>query len=146
MTPAPVRERTRRKAHPLAAPAAVGLGVLAAWTAVAVVDPNEPGHYPACPLLRLTGLACPLCGGLRAAHDLAHGRVLEAADHNLLFVAALPVLLVLFLRWTAVRARGSTRPLVALTGRWVPTVLAVAVLFGALRNAPGVNLLQWLAP
>lgn len=146
MTPAPSRKRTRHSAHRLAAPAAVGLGVLAAWTAVAVVDPNQPGHYPACPLLSLTGLACPLCGGLRAAHDLAHGRLLEAADHNLLFVAALPVLLVLFVRWTAVRARGGTRPLVPLTGRWVPAVLVVAILFGVLRNVPGADLLQWLAP
>ena len=34
---------------------------------VAVLDPNEPGHYPTCPFLRLTGLGVPGCGSLAAS-------------------------------------------------------------------------------
>ena len=50
----------------LAAPAGVLAAVAAAFAYVGTVDPNEPGHYPVCPLLRFTGLYCPGCGGLRS--------------------------------------------------------------------------------
>jgi hypothetical protein len=43
---------------------------------------------PLCPLRALTGLLCPLCGGLRAAHALVHGRVLEAVALNPFLFAA----------------------------------------------------------
>ena len=47
----------RRLVRPLAALAAVAMPTVF----VAAVDPNTPGHYPVCPLLRLTGLYCPGC-------------------------------------------------------------------------------------
>ena len=66
---------------------------------VGLVDPNQPGHYLTCPLKALTGLDCPFCGGLRATHALTRGDVVAAADHNLLFVVLLPLLVWLFFRW-----------------------------------------------
>src|SRR5687768_7002451 len=59
----------------LLGPAATALGVAGAAAYVSVVDPHQPGHYPACPFLAVTGLFCPGCGGLRCAHALAHGDV-----------------------------------------------------------------------
>jgi hypothetical protein len=46
----------------LRAPLMVAGATLAATTYVGAVDPNEGGHYPACPFLALTGLYCPACG------------------------------------------------------------------------------------
>jgi hypothetical protein len=60
--------------------------VVAAFGYVGAVDPHQPGHYPVCPLFRLTGLYCPGCGGLRSAHAVAHGELLRALGDNALVV------------------------------------------------------------
>jgi Protein of unknown function (DUF2752) len=105
-----------------------------------VVDPNEPGHYPPCPFLSLTGWYCPLCGGLRAGHALLHGQIATAASSDLLVVLA-PVLLAGLL---VDRARRRGRPLpgrVRLALGWAGA--AVVVAFWAWRNRPGS---PWSAP
>ncbi len=86
--PAGARTAARRSPQRrLAAP----LGTLAAATAafayVGAVDPHEPGHYPVCPLLHLTGIYCPACGGLRSAYAVAHGDLVAALGANALAVA-----------------------------------------------------------
>src|SRR5690242_12980240 len=92
-------------------------GATAAATAVvAVVNPNEGGHYPTCPLLALTGIYCPFCGGLRAVHDLAHLDVVGALDRNPVAVIALPVITLVWLLWAQQAFTG--RQLVRL--RWRP--------------------------
>ncbi|MFE1768360.1 DUF2752 domain-containing protein [Streptomyces angustmyceticus] len=90
----------------LAAP----LGVLAAATAafawLGAVDPNQPGHYPVCPLLHLTGLFCPACGGLRSAHAVAHGDLAAALGANAPAVAGYAAGAVFWALWACRAARG----------------------------------------
>ncbi|WP_242440840.1 DUF2752 domain-containing protein [Streptomyces sp. CB02923] len=95
---------------------------------VALHDPEAPGHYPSCPFRTLTGLSCPGCGTLRALHDLTRGDVAAALAHNALFVAALPPVLLSWLR--AVRGR----PPVLTSVRAGAAALAVLLLWGVLRN------------
>ena len=64
-----------------------------------LTNPHEGSLIPPCLLLTATGLDCPLCGGSRAIHDLVRGNVGEAADHNLLVVLLLPLLVVGLLGW-----------------------------------------------
>lgn len=94
----------------------VGLGLVAVLTGV--VDPSQPGTYPPCPFRAVTGLACPGCGSLRALHDLAHGDVRAALDHNAVLVAVLAVAAVLAARslagLPAARPRLWAAPLAAL--------------------------------
>jgi hypothetical protein len=59
---------------------------------VAFVDPAEGGAYPICPSRVLLGIDCPFCGGLRGTHDMLHGHVREALDHNLLLPLYLAVI------------------------------------------------------
>ncbi|MGW5120324.1 DUF2752 domain-containing protein, partial [Streptomyces noursei] len=59
----PDGSRPARPLRRLAAPVGTLAAVTAAFAWVGAVDPNEPGHYPVCPLLHLTGLLCPACGG-----------------------------------------------------------------------------------
>ncbi len=94
------------------------------------VDPSRPGIYPTCPVHALTGLACPGCGSLRAMHDLAHGHVVAALDHNALLVVVLATTAVLAARILAGRPRLHTR---SSTAR-----LAVALLIAwtVARNLP----------
>lgn len=64
-------------------------GATAAATAALILYAFPPGQaplYPPCPLHAITGLQCPGCGGLRAAHHLLHGEVVEAWRLNPLAV------------------------------------------------------------
>ena len=122
--------------------AAVASGVLAATAYVWAVDPNQPGHYPTCPFLAVTGYYCPGCGSLRALHDLAHGDVVGALARNPLMVLAAGGLLVAFVLWTRRRWRDLPRtwaaPASVLYG-----LLALVLAFWVLRNVPGWT---WLSP
>ena len=112
------------------------MAVTAGVTVLFFFDPATAGFYPVCTLHEVTGLQCPGCGGLRAAHQLSHGHLAAAWRLNALLVALLPVALWLGLR-EAVRA---------LTGREWPGIVTrpvfgwllagALVLFGILRNVP----------
>ncbi|MGW2646104.1 DUF2752 domain-containing protein [Streptomyces sp. NPDC001393] len=126
----------------LAVPAGLLTAVAAAFAYVGAVDPNEPGHYPVCPLYRLTGLYCPGCGGLRGAHAFVHGDLLTALRDNVLGVAAYLGFAVLWTVWVVHAVRG--RPM-RLDPR--PAHLwgigALVLLFTAVRNLPSGG---WLHP
>ncbi len=126
------------------APLATGAGVLGAVAVLRARDPHVPGSYGYCPLLTLTGFDCPLCGGLRATHSLAHGEVAAALDANVLYVASVPLLLIGWLWWVAAAA-GIARPYGWTPARMntvlvaLPVVLAV---FAVVRNLPGLEMLR----
>ncbi len=128
-----------------AAPVATALAALGAVGTIATVDPGEPGHYPLCPLLATTGLYCPGCGSLRAVHALAHGDAATAWSRNPLTTLAVPLLIVLWVRWLARSVQGgpaSRLPSAAL----VSTVGAVMVASGSpatCRAAPGWRRDPW---
>ncbi len=90
----------------LRAPLGTLAAVVAAFAYVGAVDPNEPGHYPVCPLLHLTGIYCPACGGLRSAHAVALGDPVTAAGANLLAVAGYAAFALFWAAWTVRAARG----------------------------------------
>ncbi|MFH8343288.1 DUF2752 domain-containing protein [Streptomyces sp. NPDC018045] len=100
------RRRMSGPARRMAAPLGVLAAVVASFAFVALVDPNEPGHYPACPLLARTGIHCPACGGLRSAHAVAHGDLATAAGANLLAVAGYAAFALFWVAWTVRAARG----------------------------------------
>ncbi|MFB6992354.1 DUF2752 domain-containing protein [Streptomyces sp. NPDC056178] len=130
--PAPVpASRIRR----LAAPAGVIAAVIGAFGYVGAVDPNQPGHYPVCPLLRFTGLYCPGCGGLRSAHAVAHGDIAAALGSNALAVVGYGVFAVLWVVWTARAARGRPMSIAAKPVVWWG-IGAVLLIFSVVRNLP----------
>jgi hypothetical protein len=124
-----------RRVPALLPPLGVAALAAAAVAVVAVVDPNEPGHYPTCPVLALTGRLCPGCGSLRAVHAMTHGDLGAAVGLNVLAVLAVLPLLVIWVRWLRRSWTGSPRtdvaPAVVLWG------LAVSVcVFAVVRNLP----------
>ena len=128
----------------LAAPLLLAGAVLGASVVLHLRDPHESGSYGFCPWLVLTGTYCPGCGGLRAVHDLTRGDLVSAASSNLLFVGAVPIVVVLWAAWARDRWRGVTRRVDqrrAMLGAAVFGALALA--FWVVRNLPG---LEWLAP
>ncbi|WP_242585920.1 DUF2752 domain-containing protein [Streptomyces sp. MST-110588] len=124
--------RIRRLAGPLTALVA---GV-AAFACVGAVDPAEPGHYPVCPLLHLTGLYCPACGGLRSAHAVAHGDPAAALGANALAVAGYAAGALLWALWCVRAARGVrwSGPRPRAVHWWALGALTAA--FTVVRNLP----------
>ncbi|MBL0804517.1 DUF2752 domain-containing protein [Streptomyces albidoflavus] len=117
-------------------------GVVAAFAYVGTVDPNEPGHYPACPLLTYAGIWCPGCGGLRSAHAVWHGELATALTANALAVAGYALFAAGWLVWAVSAARG--RPFRLVFGRvhaWAAGVVLLS--FGVARNLPQG---AWLHP
>ncbi len=126
----------------LAVPAGVLAAVVGAFAYVARVDPNEPGHYPACPLLQVTGLYCPGCGGLRSAHAFVHGDLAAALQNNAAAVLGYLAFAVLWTVWVVRAARG--RPLRLELGPvhlW--TLGTLLLVFTVVRNLPFGG---WLHP
>jgi hypothetical protein len=138
----PVPPVVARRFGALRLPGLVLAGAVAATSLVAVVDPNQPGHYPTCPFLAVTGYYCPGCGSLRALHDLARADVAGAVARNPLMVLAAGGLLAAFVVWTRRRWRGLPRtwaaPAAVLYG-----LLTLVLAFWVLRNVPGWT---WLSP
>ncbi|MEU5309792.1 DUF2752 domain-containing protein [Streptomyces sp. NPDC021562] len=126
----------------LAVPAGVLAAVAGAFAYVGTVDPNQPGHYPVCPLYRLTGLYCPGCGGLRSAHAFVHGDVLAALQDNAAAVAAYLAFAVVWTVWVARAVRG--RPArIELRPVQMWGLGALVLVFTVVRNLPFGG---WLHP
>lgn len=118
---------TRRR--PVSEPLAWVVGGAATAGVLLARDPNQVGSYGFCPLRAVTGLDCPLCGGLRGTYALMHGDLATALDHNVL----LPLLLVAAVALgVAARVRGGWTRSPAVW--W--SLGAVAVVFFVLRNLP----------
>jgi hypothetical protein len=111
---------------------AIALGAGIVW----YFDPTQTAIFPACPLYKLTGFACPGCGLTRGLHALLHGDVLTALDFN----ALIPLYLLIFgyffasLISLAVRGRGIIPLERNLYFLWA--IIGVLLLFGVLRNLP----------
>lgn len=143
----PLTRTVSRTSRRLLAPWGLAGVVVAATVALRVRDPHA-GGWGTCPFLALTGLPCPVCGGLRAVNDLTHGDVVGALSSNLLVVAMLPVAAVWWVRWLrrcadAPEGTGPAAVLPAPSPRltWVTFVLVLA--FGVVRWLPAA---AWLAP
>jgi hypothetical protein len=126
----------------LLVPAGVLAAVVGAFAYVGAVDPNQPGHYPVCPLLRFTGVYCPGCGGLRSAHAFVHGDFAAALTDNALAVAGYLLFAVVWTVWLVRSVRG--RPVRLDLGPvhlW--SVGALVLVFTVVRNLPFGG---WLHP
>ncbi|MFE5484763.1 DUF2752 domain-containing protein [Streptomyces sp. NPDC056527] len=130
-TAAPPRPLARR----LVAPLGTLVGVGAAFAYVGSVDPNEPGHYPVCPMLRFTGIYCPGCGGLRSAHAFVHGELGAALGANALAVVGYGIFAVVMVLWLIRAVRGVPMRL-AIAPAWWWGIGAVLALFTLVRNLP----------
>ncbi|MFI6859264.1 DUF2752 domain-containing protein [Streptomyces sp. NPDC050421] len=130
--PAPVPVSRLRR---IATPAAVLAGVVGAFAYVGSVDPNEPGHYPVCPLLRFTGIYCPGCGGLRSAHAFAHGDIVAALGANALAVVGYVAFAALWALWAVRAATGRPLRIDLKPVHWWG-IGAVMLIFSVVRNLP----------
>ncbi|MFD9419439.1 DUF2752 domain-containing protein [Streptomyces goshikiensis] len=132
----PVPPEPVSRARRLALPAFTLASVVGAFAYVGTVDPNEPGHYPVCPLFRLTGVLCPGCGGLRSAHAFAHGDLVTALGANAMAVVGYFAFAAFVSLWLVRAYRGAPAPRVAPTPPYWWAIGAVALVFSVIRNLP----------
>ena len=134
---------SRSRVELLRGPTVVGAAGLSGAMLLHVRDPHDEGTYGLCPFLALTGHPCPGCGGLRAVNDLTHGDVLSALSSNLLAIALVATLAVVWVSWTVRRGRGVDTPMMVFNERFLWPTLVVALVFGVVRNTTWG---AWLAP
>jgi len=98
--------------------------------------PDEYRFYPRCLLYTLTGLQCPGCGGLRAAHHLLHGEFASAFQLNPLLISLLPGVALILLACVLKRTTGRDWLHSIRWPFWLWLLLAVVVAFAIARNLP----------
>jgi len=123
-----------------------GLGGLCFVGLLLVLHQFDPAHssfYPGCTFHQLTGLNCPGCGGLRATHQLLHGRVLTACHHNVLVVLGAPLVAAWAGHWLWRRWRGIPPKLRGPSTAWWWSLLGAMLAFSVLRNLPFPPFTGW---
>ena len=108
-------------------------------------DPRNPGTYPICPFLGLTGFHCPGCGTLRALHQLLHGNIIAALGYNPLTVLSLPFIAYSFADGAIRVFRIATPPRIFIPHQFIWALFVAIVAFWLLRNVP-IEPLTVLAP
>jgi hypothetical protein len=99
-------------------------------------DPARVSFYPGCAFRELTGLNCPGCGSMRAAHQLLHGHLKAALHLNPLMVLALPFIGAYFISAGAYHIMGKRMPRIFVSPMWGWVLLGVVIAYWILRNIP----------
>lgn len=115
---------------------ALGLLAAAAGVVLFCFDPRLYHFYPICFLHQTTGLLCPGCGALRAAHQLLHGHLDAAFRFNPMLVVSLPILAWLGARY-GLRKAGNQPASLGVRPLWLWLFLAAVLVVSVLRNVPG---------
>ncbi|MFD0590313.1 DUF2752 domain-containing protein [Paenibacillus sp. GCM10027627] len=88
-----------------------------------------------CAIRELTGFYCPGCGITRAAQSLLEGELYQGLRYNALWLVLLP-LYVLYVLARKKQLHKTSKAVFSI-------MIALAVLYGIMRNMPGY---AWLAP
>jgi hypothetical protein len=96
--------------------------------------PEKYPFYPRCLFHALTGLECPGCGGLRAAHHLLHGEFTVALHYNPLLILLLPLMAGGLIARLARRVSGRAPASPFDHPLWLWLFVAAVVAFGIARN------------
>ncbi|HUF03648.1 MAG TPA: DUF2752 domain-containing protein [Aridibacter sp.] len=126
--------------------AGAGIAALGAGSfVVGWFDPGKASFFPGCPLLNVTGLACPGCGLTRGFHELFHGNFLAALDFNALVPIYALIFTFLTVLFASIAIRGRGLRYSILNPASLGAFLGISAVFGILRNIP-VEPFQWLFP
>ena len=116
--------------------AAGAAAMLGGSSFVAYFDPATIHIFPVCPLLTLTGFACPGCGLTRGFHALFHGDVLTALDFNALIPLWALICGYVFVSMMLLALRGRGLPMWPIGPKMLFGFMVALLLFGVLRNLP----------
>src|SRR3954470_8422522 len=112
------------------------LGIALGGAVLFLFDPAQNAFYPTCMLHRTTGLLCPGCGGLRAAHQLLHGNIRASLQYNPLLVVSFLLGTGVLLRVLFYKARNQPPPAVVVRPLWLWSGGVLLLAFCIVRNLP----------
>lgn len=110
------------------------------------INPTSVDLFPKCYFYSMTNLHCPGCGSQRALHDLLHGNIWQALQHNFLIILAFLVLVYQVYIWLTnhfKKEKKTKNILYATTTPWI--IFGVIIVFWIARNIP-VFPFTFLAP
>jgi hypothetical protein len=131
-----IRNSDASRAAGRASAAAGAIAMAGGASAVWAFDPASTHLLPPCPLLSLTGLACPGCGLTRGFHALFHGDLIGALDLNALIPIWTTVFGYFFLSLLMMAMRGRGLPMRFVSPVFLGGFLVVLIAFGVMRNLP----------
>jgi hypothetical protein len=105
-------------------------------------DPRQYHFYPICFLHKTTGLLCPGCGALRAAHQLLHGHLAAAFRFNPMLVVSLPFLLWVGVRYGRQIVKKQPQS-IGVRPVWLWLMLGAILMASVLRNLPWAPFALW---
>lgn len=108
-------------------------------------DPGKASFFPGCPLLNVTGFACPGCGLTRGFHELFHGNLVAALDFNALVPVYALILTFLTVLFASIAIRGRGLRYSPLNTATLGVFLGLSAVFGVMRNIPAEPF-RWLFP
>jgi len=130
---------TSFKVSPLVERLTAGAGVSAiafGSAAVAYFDPSKVSFFPVCPMLAVTGFACPGCGLTRGFHALFHGDIVTAIDFNAMVPIWAVIIAWVFVSLLILTVRGRGLKMWPTNPRFLWVMMIGMVIFGVLRNIP----------
>lgn len=99
-------------------------------------NPTTNGFFPVCPLLSLTGIACPGCGLTRGFHALFHGDIAAALGFNAMIPLYAFVFAYLFIAMFLIAVRGRSLKFQIFKPVYIWGFMITAFAFAVLRNLP----------
>ncbi len=99
-------------------------------------NPTTAGFFPVCPLLKMTGIACPGCGLTRGFHALFHGDFLTALGFNALLPVFAFVFAYLFVAMVLIAGRGKVIKFQIFQPFLIWGFLILSLVFAVARNLP----------
>ncbi len=99
-------------------------------------NPTTERFFPVCPLLSLTGIACPGCGLTRGFHALFHGDIAAALGFNALLPVYAFVFGYLFIAMLLVAAFGRSLSFRIFKMQYIWGFFIFALVFAVARNLP----------
>jgi hypothetical protein len=99
-------------------------------------NPTTAGFFPVCPLITLTGIACPGCGLTRGFHALFHGDVFGALGFNAMLPVYGFVFGYLFIAMALIAVIGRAPKLHFFKPLYVWGFMITALVFAVARNLP----------
>ncbi|MDQ6630480.1 MAG: DUF2752 domain-containing protein [Verrucomicrobiota bacterium] len=120
------------------------VGSAAAGLILFLFDPAQFPFYPRCLFHSWTGLSCPGCGSLRAAHQLLHGNFAAAFHLNSLFIISIPFLAIAFFSYARKMTTGQSLFKKNVPSFWIWLFLVVLIVFTIARNLPS-EMWAWMS-
>lgn len=116
-----------------------GLGALAMIVGAFLIfwfEPTAETFFPACPIYKVSGFACPGCGMTRAFHAILQGDVAGAFRFNIFMPLMFGILAFIFVSMAVHSIGGRRLRLPSIPAGITVACFVLMMIYGVVRNIP----------